>query len=288
MDNKIIIALIVLTATAAVAAIGYKGDEIPHEFTQSDCFYCHFTLPGDSDTQPLKFTDSITNLCARCHEMSKIVSHQVDMIPSAETAIPKDMPLDEQGRMTCVTCHDIHKIYRNPLTGQRTFFLRRDAIGKNFCIACHNTEQGLKKITLAAAAGSKPLLITSHRPAMDRGHGFANFEVLDKDSEIDSLSLACLDCHDNSPQKTSLGPRVWKHASDSIGLSHPIGIDYSKETADNRELVRAENLDTRLRLFDGKMGCCTCHDPYSPNDGKALVIGKRGSYQDLCLSCHIK
>ncbi len=285
---------ILTTAIAAAAfAMAQGNNSNPHNFTQSDCFSCHFTLPADgTPNEPLRFTDTISNLCARCHDMSKTISHQVDVIPSSRVNIPPDMPLDAEGKITCVTCHDIHRAYINPLTGQRTYFLRRDVIGKNFCISCHNSKEGVKQIQLASLApdvnANRTAMIPSHQAVMDRSHGFAHFEVIDQTSDVDPLSLACLDCHgDGTGQKTSLNIGVFNHADASIGLSHPIGMDYSDAIVGKDDYVSEENLDKRLKLFDGKIGCCTCHNPYG-SQGDTLVIGTQDSYQDLCLACHIK
>ncbi|HEY3347249.1 MAG TPA: cytochrome c3 family protein [Nitrospirota bacterium] len=275
-------------------AIGFDDkQENPHKFSDNDCFMCHFTIPNKGDNQPRRFTDTISNLCGRCHDMSKSVSHEVDMVPSDELTIPKDMPLDEQGRMTCITCHDIHKPNRNPLTGEKTFFLRREVLGKNFCISCHTTDKALDKIRLASIdpKSLKGLGIKiSHSPVMDRGHGFAHFEVLDNSEELDNLSLACLDCHDDEAKgkKTTIGMGRWRHASEGIGLSHPIGMDYRRSTMDFKDLVPDNELDKRIKLFNGKLGCCTCHNPYIPGNGESLVIGTKESYQDLCFACHVK
>ena len=132
---------------------------------------------------------------------------------------------------------------------------------------------------------NRTALTHPHRTAMNRGHGFARFEVLDKSTNLDALSLACLDCHDGASPKTTLGEGVWRHMDSAIGLSHPIGVDYSVATMGKAGYVPEDKLDKRLRLFDGKIGCCTCHDPYAA-EGKALVIGARGNFQGLCLACH--
>lgn len=280
-------------AVAALAIAGRDSGENPHQFSQNDCFSCHFTIPQENDEGPLRLTDTISRLCGRCHDMSKEISHQVDMVPTGDIQVPKDMPLDEQGRVTCITCHDIHRPYKNPLTDTRTYFLRRDVSGKNFCLACHTTNESLAKINLASndpSSAGMAIPPVSHRPAMDKGHGFAQFDVTDTSTELDPLSLACLECHGEpgSPPKTTLGAGIWRHAKEGIGLSHPIGIDYSGATRDFKDLMPLERLDPRIKLFDGKMGCCSCHDPYVPNDGQSLVIGMRGSYQDLCFGCHLK
>jgi predicted CXXCH cytochrome family protein len=131
-------------------------------------------------------------------------------------------------------------------------------------------------------------MIPSHRPVMDKSHGFAHFEVLDQSTNLDPLSLACLDCHDDSASpKTTLGSGVWRHTTSGIGLTHPIGVDYSVATIAKTSYVPEEKLDKRLRLFNGKIGCCTCHDPYA-SQGNTLVIGAHGNFQGLCLACHTK
>ncbi len=43
-------------------------------------------------------------------------------------------------------------------------------------------------------------------------------------------------------------------------------------------------LDERLRLFDGKVGCGTCHDMYS-SEPKKLTVSDSGS--NLCILCHL-
>jgi predicted CXXCH cytochrome family protein len=164
--------------------------------------------------------------------------------------IPKDMPLDVAGKMTCVTCHDIHRAYINPLTGQKTYFLRRDVIGKNFCLSCHNTEEGIKQIRLTKAGPhvDPAALTTSHRLVMDRGHGFADFKVYGHGANLDPLSLACLACHESASAKTALKKGVWRHRASGIGFSHPIGVDYSVATMGKAGYVLEEKLDKRLRL----------------------------------------
>lgn len=284
---------ILTTAITAVAfATQYGSDSNPHNFTQSDCFSCHFTIPTEGSTEPLRFTDTISNLCARCHDMSGIISHQVDIVPSNRVNIPPDMPLDSRGRITCVTCHEIHGPYINPLTGQKTFFLRREVIGKSFCISCHNTDEGIKQIQMGSPSAdvndNRTSIFPIHKSVMDRSHGFASYDVIDQSSDIDPLSLACLDCHgDDTIQKTSLKIGVFNHADANIGMSHPIGMDYETASDGKDDYVQVDSLDKRLKLFDGKVGCCTCHDPYS-SQGDALVIGTPDSYQDLCFACHIK
>jgi hypothetical protein len=120
MRRIFIIGLLATAVAAAAFGIEFDDRSNPHEFTRTDCFYCHLSPPPEGTPgEPLKFTDTVSNMCARCHDMSKSISHQVNMKPSDRVNIPKDMPLDADGKMTCVTCHDIHRAYINPLTARR-------------------------------------------------------------------------------------------------------------------------------------------------------------------------
>ena len=66
---------------------------------------------------------------------------------------------------------------------------------------------------------------------------------------------------------------------------HPIGVDYEMVRASNRKaaLKPMGLVDWRIQFFDGKVGCCSCHDPYSKIE-KMLVMSDRGS--NLCFACH--
>lgn len=246
----------------------------PHQFSDSDCFGCHFTIPQEGDPRPYSFVDSIDNLCRKCHVKMDIVSHAGNIAPAI--IIPAGLPLDASGRITCATCHDPHMDPVNPNTGGKSYFLRGLVTGKAECGLCHTSE--------LSTSGS-----VTHRPAMDRAHGFSSYTVIDPTVTLDKLSTMCLDCHDNisHPAMTYPGAGVWRHGSD-IGLSHPIGVNYADAAAKRRDLRPVSELDQRIIFFDGRLGCGTCHDPYLPGGGVCLRIGAKGSFQALCMTCHIR
>jgi hypothetical protein len=246
----------------------------PHDFSASDCFGCHFTIPQDGDPRPYRFVEPIDNLCRRCHVKINMVSHSENIAPAITT--PADFSLDESGRLTCATCHDPHMDPVNPNTGGRSYFLRGWVTGKVECALCHTSELSV-------------IHLQTHRPGMDRAHGFSSYTVIYPGTGQDSLSIMCTDCHDapGTPQKTYPGAGIWKDGPD-IGQSHPIGIDYNEVAQVNKKFRPMIDLDPRLLFFEGRIGCCTCHDPYQPGGGVGLRIGVKGSFQNLCLACHIK
>jgi len=52
-----------------------------------------------------------------------------------------------------------------------------------------------------------------------------------------------------------------------------------------RQFTAPYDLPRELRLYDGKIGCGTCHNAFS-KEKSMLVINNRRSR--LCLECHIK
>ena len=114
-------------------------------------------------------------------------------------------------------------------------------------------------------------------------HATYKYDVVDEGSLIDKLSVQCISCHDSTITKeVAIGMGIWQHSS---GRCHPIGVEYRKAYLERGEFVNPSRLDERIRLFNGKVGCGTCHNKYSREPYK-LAINNRGSA--LCLACHRK
>lgn len=99
------------------------------------CLECHYRLPLEA--KALSFHEEIEGVCRRCHEQfhgkDGGITHPLRVIPSM--TVPKDMPLDVAGRLSCITCHSFH-IGHNDRAGSNEHFLRR-VRGKTFCYSCH-------------------------------------------------------------------------------------------------------------------------------------------------------
>ena len=94
----------------------------PHEKINNleGCEFCHQTKPDIAKlkagiTQQVKFKGDIVLLCIRCHEAyphPSSVEHtgkpNADIMEAKKIKIPKDLPLDTLGRVTCATCHNPH------------------------------------------------------------------------------------------------------------------------------------------------------------------------------------
>lgn len=250
----------------------YCLENQPHDFARDECLLCHqMGVDGNILSSSLKSTG-----CNPCHPdlTDNAYMHPVDIRPST-VAIASGFPLSENGMVTCNTCHDVHALATTPM-GNPSFFLRRFERGKMFCDLCHYDSGPTDN---------------SHRAVLGEAHFMSkNFDGSTM-MEIDPMSKNCLSCHDGSlGSSITLNTGLWQHQNSLLnhenGGSHQIGIDY--EAVRIKRLPRTDlrpisMVDQRLKFFDGKMGCGTCHNPYS-TDYKDLVMTDRKSA--LCFACH--
>lgn len=237
-----------------IALVGYSLSRKPHEFSVGECSICHI----DEKRQPMSIKTNITSACDTCHtRLKEILSHPTDIYPSL--TIPKDMPLTE-GRLTCITCHNVHQ-----REGKR-YFLRREVKGPFFCSSCHKVDEKGHVVLEKVHTGT--------------------YAVTDRATSIDRMSLECIECHSaslNTPAD-SLGAGIWSHYSKKA--EHPIGVSYERiSTQKMRNYRPLSMLPKEIRLFNGKIGCGTCHNIYS-KEPFMLVLNNFKSR--LCLECHIK
>lgn len=130
-----VVALIIFAALFGPAICQVPAVQLePHDFRGygMDCRACH-EEPGIRKAGRL--TKPVGAICLGCHPFLGR-SHPVDIVPSFK--LPQGFPLDDNKRMTCATCHDPHRSYRNPVSGGRSHYLRRTESKKEFCMLCHN------------------------------------------------------------------------------------------------------------------------------------------------------
>ncbi len=265
MNKRIAVLLVVIAGIvmALTGAISARSNEA-HDFS-GQCETCHLTSPRKGGKNI--FTMDIDTLCVECHEVAVINSHPTKMIPSMN--VPGYYFLDWQGRVNCATCHDPHD--KDVKT-----MLRSKARGRDFCETCHigGILQG-RHVAASGMAHTK-----NWTPPSSSSFG----QILDR------VSLECLVCHEGSVGPAAdvrIGPRSAGQALSYAGpgFSHPIGIDYAKAAAYDRQLRALDDLSPLVSLYEGKVGCASCHNQFS-HEGDMLVFSNRGSA--LCLECHIK
>ena len=254
MRNNLIFKGLPALILIIVAVIGYSLSGKPHEFSSGECSLCHI----DEKKEPMSIKPDITGACDTCHTgLKERLSHPTDIYPTLP--VPIDMPLTE-GRLTCITCHNVHSKV------ERRYFLRRGARGPFFCSICHEVDK-------------------KGHVAVEKVHT-GTYTVTDHAASLDRMSLECIECHNaslNIPAR-SLGAGIWNHYSRK--LNHPIGVPYEGAGMRKMRAFRSSGLlPKEIRLFNGKIGCGTCHSVYSKEPFMLVMNNVKSS---LCLECHIK
>jgi len=249
-------ALIVIVATASMAA----------------------TLVGNSAVTKSAENDAIAwnvRSCTQCHVQSAGLNHPVD-VATSET----DLPLGN-GRIDCLTCHTEQTTSARHATGatqKQNGLLRKSAAA--LCSTCHGELQ----------FGSSDGNAKSHGTALRKAHlGQKSSDSQQIGGSLDAESRQCLSCHDGSFASHSgvRTPNSGGAQSVSVETMHPIGVRYSSATKGRMapQFQPVSSLPNTVRLFDGKVGCGSCHSMYASSEKMIAVDPKQGV---LCLSCHIK
>ena len=145
-----IVPLLVAGTTESV----FNPHNMPMQEQSSQCFNCHAgstqTAKRPMGTRIPTFVGDGIRICTSCHE-SAVVKHMVGQRPSFN--VPYYLPLDEQGRITCLTCHYTHGPLRsnkpwvdvswiermsNSDRLSKTFLLRHHNRNGSLCLACHD------------------------------------------------------------------------------------------------------------------------------------------------------
>ncbi|MCA9493564.1 MAG: hypothetical protein KC621_26715 [Myxococcales bacterium] len=232
--------------------------------------------------------------CAQCHDGLVLDGrevwdprrehHPVDVVPEGD--VPAFFPLDEQGRLTCRTCHSPHGVVDEagdeaaPLVRHASAtspFTRLERDSDALCTACHGTD------------------VHDADPASDRaptggGHpsGAALIAALQKrGASVDQIGRAsCLSCHAVHGAASKPLMRSTDEASVCVGChadqrqegrNHPLGH------VPGRDLARAAAGGVVRLSADGGVGCTSCHDLTSP---RTSLLRWVGAGKPVCLECH--
>ncbi len=131
--GMILIAISVLSATALGGAAEKRKTENPHVRKDArGCLYCHVSIPKESAVARkeygLKFGGDVVALCSECHGGYKHM-HPVRIAVAPDMKSPEDLPLDKQGKITCITCHDVMHI--------KGVHMKQKLTGRQLCLNCH-------------------------------------------------------------------------------------------------------------------------------------------------------
>ncbi len=117
--------------------------------------------------------------CVSCHVFTKTLSHPVGVMPSMR--VPDSMPL-EDGRVTCLTCHD--GTMASGHSDRRAIgldFLRGSEFAETLCTQCHGASNS--QVPHAGAAIKAHLTSSTIKAGVE---------------QLDSESVSCMGCHDGT------------------------------------------------------------------------------------------
>lgn len=227
-------------------------------------------LNSDSTGSDVDVNQSCT--LSGCHEYDSVLNHPIDITPTG--FVPANLSLDTSERITCLTCH-------NQETSNTEYDSSEERLlqipnGSDLCSSCHSVMPGTLKQRSHWQFSSN-----AHLGTINPNRSSANVEHA---GLLDSESEKCLSCHEEISASIAGTMSNSQHSNLSVMSNHPIGMNYSSTIS--HQAARYNSLSgnsQHLRLFDGNMGCGTCHSPYSGME-KDIVQDNRGSR--LCFECH--
>jgi len=160
--EKLLLMLLLLLLLFPVSPASGEGSEDsaqnPHVYFKESgtCRRCHVTV--ESVLEPDRFLPEADALCLGCHSIGELgITHPRNVRPgdgAHRMVVPKDLPLDSQGGMICLTCHYAHGPFLSPTRAfaaqkvanpgapagtkpvYRTYFGRRSDPVRGFVLLC--------------------------------------------------------------------------------------------------------------------------------------------------------
>jgi predicted CXXCH cytochrome family protein len=230
-----------------------------HRVSKRECELCH--ADADKDAGSLKQMSN--SRCLGCHaDLKQSQPHPVDISPNI--LLPDDMPL-VNGKLGCITCHFFHP-FSDTYQNRSGNLLRRPGKGALFCGACHRID-----------VKEHVVFENIHRDS---------YRLSVRDSSLDTYTLQCVECHDRYLDRSFGSDAAGSRSSFSRRSNHPVGVSLEQISAKNPlKFNHPYALPPNIRLFNGKIGCGTCHNAFSKEKSMLVMNNWRSR---LCLKCHIK
>ncbi len=231
----------------------------PHRFSKRECQRCHV----DAEKNPSSLKTMLNSKCVGCHaDLKQSQPHPVDISPNI--LLPEDMPL-VNGKLGCITCHFFHP-FSDQYKNRSGNLLRKPGKGAVYCASCHQIN------------GNEHVVFENiHRDS---------YRLSARNRRLDTYTLQCVECHDRYVDR-SFGFVTDRRKSRLYALSnHPVGVSLDRAAVKKpRKFNPPQTLPQEIRLFNGKIGCGTCHNAFSKEKSMLVMNNWRSR---LCLKCHIK
>ena len=276
------VAVVIFFAVANLASGQSLKAGIPLHHFDVSCDNCHESGAANSPSGQIKADINRQCTLTGCHVFEPPLNHPVGVV--AKVDLPANMPLDRDSRITCLTCHDDTRSSQvtGNMNANKERMLRLPA-GSRFCSTCHS-KSGYSLVEQSHWRFSANAHLGSINPGSQ-----ASYNIEQSIGGIDTESRTCLSCHDDItpgiPQEDGGGLQKfarWRNMSD-----HPIGVDYQRAAMQQLNGYRFPLMTGEgIRLFDGKLGCGSCHSLYATRNKSFLVVRSQGGV--LCRRCHNK
>lgn len=244
------IAILLMAVASLFVRVGQAGDTPRKDHSKIDCSYCHSPVADVASDEMPVFDAS--QQCGNCHQ---------PRTGAKETQLIFHLANSKH----CTDCHSFHET--DYITaGTQTFRFRFDKRSSqiSLCASCHGS-------------GENPAMISDgHKRAAVLFHAdYGQMAGL-------TPSQACILCHGEnaSTNEASDGltiPQFQEHND------HPLGVKVVPGAGEPGNRIRFA-IDSRLRLFDGKIECQTCHSLTSQSKGRLRDFS---SFTELCSGCHV-
>lgn len=174
----------------------------------------------------------------------------------------------EGGRIACLTCHVPHGIGVMTAGAAPAPEAHLRAAPPALCAFCHFDRSG---------RWDHP-----HNLYADALHGGTRLALpIVGGGLVDPVSERCLACHDGA--QAAAAPHTIR-VTGQLGESHPIGVPVRVGWHPHGAMRPVEEIESRgVRLFDGRVGCGSCHRLYARRRGLPAAPFERS---ELCFSCH--
>lgn len=247
-------ALFLSAAPLAANGLSASGAD-PHEGIA--CARCHLgataravATAGPDDPDPRSRT------CRGCHK---------DLATKGAAAV-NQLGFHADPKADCAGCHTFHDLGRLK-TSVGELKMAAEGLGDGVpahCAGCHEPGADLSKLSAA------------HRAAAALYH---------RDAALlagMSPSQGCLNCHAGGSGSTWQSETGGESLTFNQHATHPLGVEAVAGSGRDERRLRSP-IDPRLRLFDGKVECQTCH---SLTGGQRDLLVAFPTQPELCLGCH--
>jgi len=303
-----------------------KAKKSSQSLSQKNCVICHLSWVEAPDKVMDKehslLPVATTEMCYSCHHGvildSRLAilsgeqhptlydkgkdSYDLAYMNKRKDKMPDSLPLTEQKKMRCTTCHTPHNANNKQETlyqGHQNAWMRVSPVDGDLCERCHESKiKGARSLDMKKRGINHPLAIKLEKPPQKDSPGFAldselhqglPLHLQEAAASLDkSNRLICQSCHQVHGGHSNELLALDDDKADLCAQCHK--PKYSKDIKQARQFgihpvnVELEEPVTYQKEKITRVTCESCHKVHSGKQGTALLPTK--DQEALCQSCH--